>query len=96
MDRIRAQGTLHERAIVAPAELPAAQKGSETAVIVPHAQEPAPRETARPVCGINGCTTWYDDPVVMEKHRRRQHGIGVANEYPPKERTAKTCEGVSL
>ena len=35
-------------------------------------------------CGIGGCTTWYDDPVVMERHRRRCHGIGVVNRNRPK------------
>lgn len=35
------------------------------------------------ICGINGCTTWYDDPVVMERHRRRQHGIGGENLNKP-------------
>ena len=31
------------------------------------------------VCGVNGCTTWYDDPVVMKRHYQRVHGV---NDHP--------------
>ena len=58
----------------------------ETAVIEPEetiAPSPAeapvimPKEApVRKICGIGGCTTWYDDPIVMKRHRERQHGIG--------------------
>lgn len=47
----------------------------------------APKET--PVCGIGGCTTWYDDPVVMERHKRRQHGIGGEDLNKPRPRNAE-------
>jgi hypothetical protein len=38
------------------------------------------------VCGIGGCRTWYDDPVVMKRHRERVHGIGIKNLNKPKPR----------
>lgn len=68
-----------EAAIVRAKEKPAT-KPEEAAVTGP--QETAPVR----VCGIEGCTTWYDDPVVMERHRRRQHGIGGENLNKPKPR----------
>jgi len=38
------------------------------------------KETQKPknICGINGCTTQYDNPIIMKRHRERVHGIGGA------------------
>jgi hypothetical protein len=46
-------------------------------VILGEAIEAVPFEApiVKPVCGIGGCETWYDDPEVMRKHRIRQHGV---------------------
>ena len=51
----------------------------------------APAVEPRRVCGINGCTTWYDDPVIMKRHYQRQHGLyGPPNLNQPKPRNAET------
>jgi hypothetical protein len=56
----------------------------ETAVAVP---EEKPEAGPRHVCGINGCATWYENPIVMERHRQRQHDFGgPANLNQPKPR----------
>ena len=80
--------------MVAPAERPAKIPQEQTVMAPQEASDPGPAEA--PVCGINGCRTWYDDPIVMERHRRRQHGIGEKNDYPPAPRSGKPCEGISL
>jgi hypothetical protein len=41
----------------------------------PEAPVVMPKEPAANICGINGCTTRYDDPVVMARHKERVHGI---------------------
>lgn len=58
-----------------PSETPEVT-AQERAVIVPQEQ---PAEKPKEVCGIDGCTTWYDDPAMMMRHRERQHGIGIRN-----------------
>ena len=57
-----------EVAVSVPRETPVVQ-----AVETPVA---GPQEAPRKVCGINGCTTWYENPIVMKRHLERQHGIG--------------------
>jgi len=62
-------------------------------VIAPSAPEAPvimPKESGKKICGINGCTTWYDDPVVMARHRQRVHGIPAPkNLNQPKPRNEK-------
>ena len=50
--------------------------------------EAAESPTVQPQeCGINGCRTWYDDPIVMARHRERVHGIGgQSNQNQPEPR----------
>lgn len=72
-----------EAAVLAP---------QEAVQVAPNEQPEAqgPREDQaikqKKVCGIGGCTTWYDDPELMKKHLRRQHGIGAENLNKPKPR----------
>jgi hypothetical protein len=76
-----------EAAVIAPAEAPQAAHDREDVVIHP-SEKPAiaPKE----ICGINGCTTWYDNPLVMKRHRERAHGIGAEpNLNQPKPRNAE-------
>jgi len=69
----------------------------QTAIKLPdeHPKSPAPAEkavvevmeapTVKPkMCGVRGCLTWYDDPVIMDRHRLRVHGIGAKNRNKPK------------
>lgn len=66
--------------------------GPEEIVVPSDPENPVimPKETAeKKICGIGGCTTWYDDPVIMERHRKRQHGVGVENINKPKQRHAE-------
>lgn len=66
-------------------------KPSETAVIemqeiaVPVIMEPLD-ET---VCGINGCRTAYEDPVLMQRHKERVHGINIVSLNHPQPRNAE-------
>ena len=54
------------------------------------AEKPVSAPSERPVCGIKGCMTWYDDPAIMRRHRERQHGVGgSSNENQPKPRNAE-------
>lgn len=71
--------------------LEAAVDGPEEVLVPSAAEAPVvmPKEApAKKICGINGCTTWYEDPAVMKKHLERQHGIGVQNLNRPKPRNA--------
>ena len=57
----------------APATIPeegAPREYAEAAVITPM-ETPVVQ-----ICGINGCTTYYENPIVMQRHRERVHGIG--------------------
>lgn len=62
-----------ETSVVGPEEMVVVPSDPETPVAMP--KEPGDHR----VCGVNGCKTWYDDPVVMQRHMERQHGIGVRN-----------------
>jgi hypothetical protein len=73
-----------ERAVPLIAEQPEVPEEQEQAVI-----DPSEKPMADPsqVCGIGGCQTWYEDPVVMKRHYERQHGIGGPPDMnQPKER----------
>ena len=72
--------TSYLTAIKLPDEHPTAPKAAEQAIIeVAEAPRAGPK-----MCGIRGCLTWYDDPVIMDRHRLRVHGIGVTNRNKPK------------
>jgi hypothetical protein len=65
------QTAVAERAIIQPAEadLP-------LVVEVPEGPASVQRDVVPRECGIAGCRTWYEDPLVMKRHRFREHGIG--------------------
>ena len=70
----------YQTAIKLPDEYPVAPPIVERAIIeVAEAPRVGPK-----MCGIRGCLTWYDDPVIMDRHRLRCHGIGVINRNKPK------------
>jgi len=74
-----------------PRPLEAAVDGPEEVMVPSSPEAPVvmPKETPAPKkCGINGCTTWYDDPIVMARHKYRQHGVDVENLNRPLPRHA--------
>jgi hypothetical protein len=75
-----------ETAVNQPGENPEVPRNSEMAIAQP---AEAPAGKPKQVCGINGCMTWYDDTVVMKRHRERQHGLGAENLNKPRPRNAE-------
>lgn len=77
--RKRSEYPKKETATPGPEEQPIVAGGRETTVNVPRE---TPVTIPDEICGINGCSTCYDDPVVMARHRLRVHGV-VANLNQP-------------
>lgn len=59
---------------IVPRETPMDGRPEEMIIMEPRER---PEKKPQTICGIGGCTTWYDDPVVMKRHYQRQHGIGL-------------------
>ena len=58
-----------------PDEMPRSAP-AEADVLLP-SESPAQQPFSEPLCcGIDGCTTRYDDEKIMHRHKERVHGIG--------------------
>jgi|SRR2546428_2738430 len=87
-----------EQALKAPEEIPAEPGPAENAMAY-FAEAPAVAAAEIPeiqasensaICGIGGCTTVQEDPLVMKRHKERVHNVpATRNRNQPQSRNAE-------
>ena len=78
---------IEEQPVSGPNEKNPQTQANERPMGVPQEQiDAGPIDVGGKICGIDGCRTYYADPLLMAKHKERQHGIGIKNLNQPNPR----------